>query len=314
MSSLKNLVNKAKSMNHMGGVPKEEEAEKTAFSFINLPYNIPHRMPEAGQIEAILTATIEDLRTGKKEAKKRLILTAFRLAFSQDARATGVFHPSEISTEEVLCHRKLYFQKGHVKKDATYVNFTADNRMMRLVDLGTLLHLYVQENLERLGVLKDFEVEVDFPEYGIMGKADGAVDFAGLDDLGKFYPLEEMILEVKSINEFGFKSLRKAKPEHIRQASIYGGLLGYERIVFVYYNKNTSDYKIYVHDVDSAYVENFKELASGLIKRFNANVRSARSADVKKHTDIPTRVCHSRTVDRAMNCPFADYCFKHKCD
>jgi len=242
--------------------------------------------------------------------KKRLILAFYRLAFSQDARAKGVFHPSEISTETQVCERKMYFQKAEVSQDATYVSFTADNRMMRLCDLGTMVHLYVQDNLDRSGILKDFEVPVSAPDLGIEGKADGLFDFYGLDDLGNFYEPEEMVLEVKTINDYAFKYLRKAKDEHLKQASIYGAILNKKRICFLYYNKNTSEHKTFVQEVDFKYFEWFKELASGVIKLYNSNVRQTRSKDVNLHNAIPTRICHDRTNQRAMSCAFADYCFK----
>lgn len=309
--SLKDLVKLVKK----GTIQQANTAtNNTRTATIALDYDIQHRTPKEADLLLMLEQMADIIRqsgTLKEADKKRFILTFFRLAFSQDARATGCFHPSEISTEDTLCHRKMYYQKGNVRKDATYVNFTADNRMMRLVDLGTMLHLYIQENLDRLGVLKDFEVPVDAPQFGISGKMDGIIEFVGNDDLGVYYDLEDMVLEVKSINDYGFTSLRKAKPEHLKQASIYGGLLGLKRICFLYYNKNTSAHKIFVHDVDFKYLEGFKETAGSIIQLFNNNVRKLRTNDVKLHDGlIPKRICQNRTTKRAMDCAFADYCFK----
>lgn len=313
--SLKNLVRKAKK-SQVNTSQATVETDKPAFA--SLEYNLPFITPPDADILTLLEGfadTIKQNGNQLKEAdKKAFILAFYRLAFSQEARAKGCFHPSEISTETNLCHRKLYFQKGEVKKDATYVNFTSDNRMMRLVDLGTMVHLYMQENLARGGVLIDYEVDVDAPEYGIKGKMDGKVEFVGTDDYGVYYDPEIMALEVKTINDYGFRALRKPKPEHIKQASIYGYFLGLKRIVFVYYNKNNSDLKIFVEDVDIDYVEGFKVLASSIIKSFNKNMRLHRTSDVAKHKDIPKKVCRSRTSTRAMECPFADYCFKHQSD
>lgn len=312
--SLKNLVSKAKRAeikgNNQGGVDKP--------IFMNLDYNIAHLTPPDDQLLTLLEGITTIIKQGggiiSEQQKKAFLLTFYRLAFSQEPRAGGCFHPSEISTETSLCLRKMYFQKGSVKPDRTYVKFTSDNRMQRLVDLGTLVHLYIQENLDRLGVLKDFETTVEAPEFGIMGKMDGVVEFYGEDDLKNFYYPEDMVLEIKTINEYGFKALRKPKDEHIKQASIYGHLLGYKKICFVYYNKNTSEHKIFVWDVDALYVENFKKTASELIKKYNSNVRQSRSSDVILHTDIPQKICTTRTTSRAMECMFADYCFKHQCD
>lgn len=306
--SLKDLVRKAKKSNIADGL---SGGAGNGRAFVDAIYNLPQTLPTEKEIIAELGNLSEEVkRYGLTDSViKKLILSTYRLSMSQEARAVGCFHPSEISTETTLCHRKMYFQKGKVPYDATFVKFTSDNRMQRLVDLGTLVHLYIQENLQRLGILKDFETPVFAPDFGIQGKTDGIVEFEGLDDLNNFYLPEDMILEIKTINDYGFKALRKPKPEHIKQASIYGHFLGMKKICFVYYNKNTSDLKIYVADVDNDYVENFKKLAGELIKLFNSNVRKHRTSDVSFHTNIPKRICKNRSTERAMNCAYSDFCF-----
>lgn len=311
--SLKNLVKQAKraTVSNTGGSSNNTGTPP----FLSLDYNINYLTPNNDKLRDLLKdflALLDKTPQPTEAEKKRLILAFYRLAFSQEARAKGCFHPSEISTETQICTRKMYFQKGEVPTDATYVNFTADNRMMRLVDLGTMVHLYIQENLDRLGVLVDFEVPVVAPEYGISGKADGLINFFGKDDLGIHYDPEEMVLEVKTINDYAFKLLRKAKDEHKKQASIYGGILKKKRICFLYYNKNTSEHKVFVEDIDYKYFDSFKDIATEVIKMYNTNVRQTRTKDVLQHPTIPTRICHSRTNQRAMGCQFADFCFNLK--
>lgn len=310
--SLKNLVNKAKKSTLQ---PQNKAVDDSRIAFAGVTYDLPFRTPKDEDLLKLLEGMTETIKKSGNnltgEQKKALLLSFYRLAFSQDARAGGVFHPSEIATQTNICHRKLYFQKGRVPTDATYVNFTSDNRMMRLCDLGTMMHLYVQENLERVGILKDFEVDVDAPAYGIKGKMDGLVEFVGTDDYGMYYEPQEMALEIKTINSYGFKWLRSPKPEHIKQASIYGHFLGLKKIVFVYYDKNTSELKIFVEPVDDEYVEGFKVLASNIIKIWNTNIRKHRTKKVIDHENIPKKVCKNRTTNRAMECAFADFCFKH---
>lgn len=244
------------------------------------------------------------------QQRKKMIMLFWRVATGPAKRIGGVFHPSEFSNDPNPCKRKMYYQKGSVPVDRTFIKFTAENRMERLVNLGTLLHLYVQENLQRAGILKDFEVPVNLPDYGIAGTTDGIVTFVGQDDLGIFYSEEDMLLEVKSINDNGFRQLRKPKPEHVKQASIYAHLLGYKRIVFLYYGKNDSDLKIYVMDVDEKYVLGFLNMAREVVLAYNSELRRTRTTDVKQH-EIFGRVCSSRTTERAMACPHADFCFKN---
>lgn len=314
--SLKNLVNKVRKNKITPTGQLDKFDDKKAFSV--LEYNLHLKSPTDKQLLSILEDLTDTIRNNPKgltdKQKKAFILAFYRLAFAQESRAKGVFHPSEIAQETNMCKRKMYFQLGRVPVDATYVNFTSDNRMMRLVDLGTIMHLYVQENLDRLGVLKDFEVPVSSPKYGVEGKMDGIISFIGSDDYGNYYDEEDMVLEIKTINDYGFKALRKPKPEHIKQASIYGAFLGLKRICFVYYNKNNSDLKIFVEDIDFAYVDGFKSLAKGVIQSYNKELRRTRSKLVSNHDNIPKKICRNRTTKRAMECAFADYCFKHKCN
>lgn len=252
---------------------------------------------------------ISDFSTGKVDRKK-IILECYRIAFSQEPRAVGCFHPSEISTDPNPCMRKMYFQKASIPRDKSFIPFTADNRMQRLVDLGSLVHLFIQENLDRVKLLEDFETVVSKPEFGIAGKTDGIVEFSGFDDLGAFFKPTRAILEIKTINDNGYRQLRKPKPEHIKQASIYGNSLGLKFILFLYYNKNNSDIKLYMHPVDEKYAEWFEELGGSIVTLYNSNVRISRSHDITKHQDVPMKLCQNRAVERAINCPFADYCFK----
>lgn len=317
---LKDLVKQAKKTVLVDGNGNKIEKDTSKVPFIGIDFNLPNEPLEQTKLKNTLETILSTIKDNEKnnlteltdQQKKAFILTFYRLALSQDARAVGCFHPSEISTELNLCHRKMYLQKGRVQKDKSFVPFTANNRMQRLVDLGTLAHLYVQENLDRAKVLIDMESIVDDPRVGISGKADGEVSFYGNDDLGVFYD-EDMILEVKTINSYGFKMLKRPKPEHVKQASIYGSVLKkYDKICFIYYNKDTSDLKIMVQQIDHNYYQWFEEVAEEIVRMFNVNSRNSRSTDVFKHTNIPKGVCLNNATNRAMECPYRESCFSLK--
>lgn len=286
-------------------------------TFRGVTYGLTTLQPKQSDLRAILQKIINtidgNISGGLDELtdqqKKEFLLIFYQLAFAQESRATGCFHPSEISIETSWCHRKMYYQKARAPKDPGFMSFTEkDNRMQRLCDLGTLKHLYVQANLRNAGILIDLESPVSDPRIGIEGKADGEVNFFGDDDLGNFYD-EPMILEVKTINGFGFNKLRKPKPEHIKQASIYGAILKYKHICFLYYNKDNSELKVYVAKVDYHYFESFEIVAEEIVRMYNMNVRRTRSTDISKH-NVPKGVCGNMTNARAMECPYRDRCFK----
>lgn len=321
VNKLKELLNKARNLNpsRPAGMPPTQPANgetitntPTILPMLAATYGLPSIKETGAELAAILRKFADLLEAGQitDADKKAMILTFYRLAFMPDERAKGVFHPSQIALENSHCRRKLYYERADVKYDKTFRHFTEDNRMMRLVDLGTLVHLYVQENLKKHLILKDFEVKVNRPDCGIIGKTDGVVTFFGNDDLGNYYDPEDMILEIKTINDRGFEGLKVPKLEHVKQASIYGHLLGYKRICFIYYNKNTSAMKIMVRDIMVSYVEDFMLIAQDVIALYNKNCRVTRTTDIKQH-QVYDRVCSNIACDRARECPYAGYCFKN---
>lgn len=315
--SLKRLLNRVKQGNVISNGKVLQEDGKVVFGSIKYSLN-SHQLPmqelseTLEQLQKIIYNNIDKgSESFNTEDTKGFLLKLFELAFSQESRAVGCFHPSEISTEENPCTRKMYFQKCAVPKDDSYIHFTSDNRMQRLVDLGTMEHLYIQYNLNKAGVLKAMETPVVDDSIGIKGKADGEIEFYGEDDLGKFYD-EDMILEVKTINSYGFSKLRKPKPEHIKQASIYGGILGYKHICFIYICKDNSEHKTFVHPINYTYFNEFKKMAKEIVDTYNSNVRQSRSSDINKHKNIPCRVCPTITTIRASECAYKNFCFRLK--
>lgn len=232
----------------------------------------------------------------------------FQAALKPPPRSRGVFSPSELSVENPICPRKMYFRRGCVDHDPGVVNFAeADNRMMRIVDLGTMIHFYIQVNLKRAGMLVAREVPVDAPDFGIKGTCDGIVDFEGYDT-NKRHFAGRLPIEIKSINENGFNSLKTAKPDHIKQATIYSHFLGYDQTLFIYYNKNTSEIKTYIVDNDQTFLEQFLNTAELIVLHYRQEVKRTRSMNVMNH-NLPPRICGSFSCDRATNCPYRNTCF-----
>lgn len=252
--------------------------------------------------------SVEQQFTGESEAITQALF--FQSAFKPQKRRKGVFSPSELSTENPICARKMYYRRACVVHDPGVVSFTeADNRMMRLVDLGTMVHLYIQVNLQRAGMLIAHEVPVEWPEYGIHGTADGIVQFEGYDS-NKRHHKGRLLLEIKTINDNGFTQLKTAKPDHIKQATIYGAALGLKSTLFIYYNKNNSDLKTFIVDNDMVFLKQFLETAKLVIDQYNQEKRRTRSTKVELH-NIPPRICGNYSCERATNCPYRNTCFNH---
>jgi CRISPR/Cas system-associated exonuclease Cas4 (RecB family) len=140
-------------------------------------------------------------------------------------RIKKVIHPSSFSTSK--CDRQIGYDLL-----GTEQHENIDPRLRRIFDTGHALHDIVQRALEM--AVEGFEPEVRVIDEKL--KISGHCD-------GRLSPTDG--LEIKSIGSKGFANLQKAKPEHEIQATLYGAILGFERIHYVYVNKETGDIAAY---------------------------------------------------------------------
>ena len=124
------------------------------------------------------------------------------LASTDSDRAVNVNAPSQAGT----CLRSRFYARMGFESDGVI-----DARSRRILDNGTKTHERLQEYLKAQGILLCDELPIHNLEYQIQGHTDGLLD------LGK----EKAILEIKSINDKGFKDLKIVKPEHKRQGLVY---------------------------------------------------------------------------------------------
>jgi hypothetical protein len=106
------------------------------------------------------------------------------------------------------CPRGIVYSRLGYEAD---INNT-DARTRRIFDNGTHVHLRLQEYMLKDGQLAMDEVPVFDDDLQMQGHTDGLLN------LSKY---ELGILEIKSINDNGFKSLVDAKEEHKQQAQSY---------------------------------------------------------------------------------------------
>lgn len=295
MSKLKNLIKQAE--------------EKKANSALAYKYGLGVQGLTLEKMAARLEMHLAALRTGELTLAehKDMVLDFFGYAFSQRARKEGCFHPSEIANDRPFCKRKMYFQWSKHPQDSNFLSAgEEDNRLMRMFDLGSMLHLYIQFNLVRAGILDDYEVEVDWPEYGIYGFADGTFP------VGYLNLPERSVCEIKSINTIQFDKLKEPLPNHIDQDSFYTAGLGLKYIVYIYYNKNNSDQKQFVATRNDVFLEEFKLVAGEVMRKHQTNSVRTRSTDISKHELFPRTVCSTRVCNRAQSCAYAGSCFSMK--
>jgi hypothetical protein len=225
-------------------------------------------------------------------------LRVFSALLGDKPRMSGVFSPSECCDEDNWCQRKFYFDLRKIPYDD---NFTkpaeTDNGLKRLFDLGTMVHWYIQACLYRAGILTAVEVPVVSKKYLVNGSMDGEV----------FYQGEKMALEIKTMNTFQFGRLTSPVEKQVKQVSIYAHFNGLEKILMVYYDKNTSEMKEFVVDVNIDFVERFKALSLRVQQRVAFNLRR-KGEDITLH-QLEPRVCKTATCARASKCPYTSTCF-----
>ena len=126
------------------------EAKSTPTSDLeNLRYRLQFQKFDKNRISAWTKRISEELQNGTFNLKEFQI-EAFEMAFYSQPRESNGLHPSEIAKE--TCPRFWYYRLSKQPTDENFIPFTDDNRMKRLVDLGTIMHLYIQMNLKKVRI------------------------------------------------------------------------------------------------------------------------------------------------------------------
>lgn len=203
--------------------------------------------------------------------------------FSHGVKAEGFeFHPSAIGQ----CLRKLWFEQHDAPRDRR----AKDDRLQTYLtfELGSYLHVIVQNLCERAGILLEREFQLVSKAYAIRGTCDGILRIGGL----------RYVLEIKSINSGQWvKVQREPKFEHKQQAMAYMHVLGIPWAVILYVNKDRSI---------------VKEFTIAYDKEFFQTHFFERAMTFKKHLDkrtMPSREGDSPSRMPCSFCQYASLCF-----
>ena len=208
----------------------------------------------------------------------------YGLCIAPDVRARGVFHPSSLQS---ACPRSLVYELSDVPRDAVKSSITG--ALQRTFDLGSWFHLYTQNILLKLGYLEAAEVPVVNEVRYINGKADGVFAW---DVFG-----EKVVLEIKTMNDMVYqRAIFKPFPKHEFQASLYARELGATKILYLYFNKNTSAMKEFLLPLNETMLAQADKIMGGTIE----HVRNG---------TVPDRSCPDSCCDAAFDCPFRSHCF-----
>ena len=155
----------------------------------------------------------------------------------------NVFYPSALGS---ACDRYLYASfNGLLPWE------DLDPRVKRIFDVGSALEDRMTKYFTKMNILKAREQPISCDAPPISGRLDFLI----------LHPSKgEAVLELKSINEKGFKELKHApKHDHLVQLQIYLNLLGNDYGIVLYENKNDQNLKAFKVDRDTKMWEKLLE-------------------------------------------------------
>ena len=178
-----------------------------------------------------LNQQVETNTRSRTSNQDRWLLKMFEdnLGYQQNSNRVGVFYPSMLGNE---CDRYLYLAfRGKLPQQEIA------STTQRIFDTGSSLEDRMTKYFEKMNILKGREISVKCDSPPISGRADFLLVHG---------EHTEVVLELKSINDKGFKNLySKPKPEHALQLQIYMQLLDKAYGIVLYENKNDQKLKAF---------------------------------------------------------------------
>lgn len=178
-----------------------------------------------------LNEQVETKTRSRTSNQDKWLLKMFEdtLGYQQNSSRVGVFYPSMLGNE---CDRYLYlaFRGKLPQQDIA-------STTQRIFDTGSSLEDRMTKYFEKMRILKGREISVKCDSPPISGRADFLLVHEEYTDV---------VLELKSINDKGFKNLySKPKSEHAIQLQIYLQLMDKPYGIVLYENKNDQKLKAF---------------------------------------------------------------------
>lgn len=222
-----------------------------------------------------------DAEENFREAMMKAFMDLYRTIMAPPERAKGVFHASSLKDD---CPRKLYYEISGVMPSNKKAPTPA--KLQMIFDIGTFIHVYIQDLCDRAGILEASEVAVEDIKLKISSRADGIIRLME----------KRMLLEIKSINSRGFSALTKPLEHHIHQASFYAKRLGLQHVVILYYCKDTSEMKEFFFVPDEKSIKEAEDKIHDILKAC-------------KDEEVPERECSNEYTKQAIECVYCKHCF-----
>lgn len=147
----------------------------------------------------------------------------------------GVFYASSLGNP---CDRFLFLHyKGLLEEEKIR------SQLRRIFDHGNVTQTRYEKYFKEMGIFLQSEVPVSLSSPPIHGRADIML---------KLPESPRYVVELKTINDNGFKELSAPKPEHEIQLQVYLNMMGILYGGVLYENKNTQSIKLFHVQQDPA--------------------------------------------------------------
>lgn len=200
------------------------------------------------------------------------------------------FHPSG---DCMKCQRLLYLERD---ESVSFPGDEPDAHLQCIFKTGAVIHSMLQSWFWAMNELDGFpecvgtEVRIQDDELNIGGYIDAMLRFPGME--------VAVPIEIKSINDWGFKYLREPKTEHRMQVATYIMETDSPFGIVLYYNKNTSEMKEFI--VEPMDMMNLVMRWTQVLDALDAEDISSLQYGCKKG---------SKDWER---CPAHDYCYREE--
>lgn len=232
-------------------------------------------------------------RQGPGEFDPQEFIKAYEQSYINSGSRSGFkkkksFSPSTLGYGHGTCPRYWYIAfTGAEFEDVP------DSKSLANMDNGSYSHDRIQDNLEKMGILKDRELEVTSVDPPIRGFIDGVLDWKEKD----------IPMEIKTANNGSFQfraTSGKCSGSHFVQFLIYLKLLKAKEGFILYENKDTQDMliiPIMVSEKNKQHVDYLFDWMRNTYKSFTDGV-------------LPERPWKRKNAKICSNCPVRTACFE----
>ena len=183
-------------------------------------------------------------------------------------------------TDAGKCPRQIFFRFKNVPKKEM------EARILRVFDHGDHIHELIMGALLGSRDIHVISSEVNIPPQELIsGRADAIIS-DGNKDL--------YVLDIKSINSMGFRSLTQPKKENTDQIQLYLHYLKIPKGILLYVNKDSQELKEFLVSYNQAQVQSLLENLTVLKEQIDCNVVPSRIPDHFKNWQC--RYCQFKEI------------------